>query len=65
MKGEERCGQFAKAGGLSSAQLNGVSRGVKREVSGNPGKGRTGQQINHNESTLILLSGCPKNGVHL
>ena len=37
---------------------------VGKEVSGNP-KNKTGQQINHNESTLILLPGCPKNGVHL
>ena len=38
---------------------------VGKETSENPGKSRTGQQINHKESTLIRLPGCPKNGVHL
>ena len=37
---------------------------VGKETSENPGKSRTGQQINHKKSTLIRLPGCPKNGVH-
>ena len=54
-----------RAGGLSYTQQNGDPAESERRSQGTPRTRRTGQQINHNESTLILLPGCPKNGVHL
>ena len=54
-----------RVGGLSYTQQNGDPAESERRSQGTPRTRRTGQQINHNESTLILLPGCPKNGVHL
>ena len=54
-----------RSSGLSRQPAKRPSCQVGKETSEKSGKRRTGQQINHNESTLNLLSGCPKNGVHL
>ena len=54
-----------RAGGLSCTQQNGDPAESERRSRGTPRTRRKGQQINHNESTLILLPGCPKNGDHL
>ena len=56
---------WLRPSGLSRQPAKRPSCQVGKETSDKPRKRRTGQQINHNESTLNLLPGCPKNGVYL